>query len=120
MAASAFIEVLILETEAGEIPAIRATCRTPLPAASSRLARCALVAEIGGLRFGFVGGGLQIQDDGDDDGELKQRKSHDAADRSREQPEHTHCRSPTWLRLFVILPWLTIPRGPFWLSAASC
>ena len=49
MAASAFIEVLILETDAGEIPAIRATCRTPLPAASSRLARCDLVAEIGGL-----------------------------------------------------------------------
>ena len=50
MAASAFIEVLILETDAGEMPAIRAISRTPLPAASSRLARCALVAEIGGRR----------------------------------------------------------------------
>ena len=49
LAASAFIEVLIPEADAGEIPAILATCRTPLPAASSRLARCALVAEIGGL-----------------------------------------------------------------------
>ena len=36
--ASAFIDVLILEAAAGEIPALRATCRTPLPDARNCLA----------------------------------------------------------------------------------
>jgi hypothetical protein len=38
LAVSVFIEFLILQADAGEIPADRATCRTPLPAANSRFA----------------------------------------------------------------------------------
>ena len=45
---SPFIEVLILEADVGEIPANRATCRTPLPAANSRFAFSTLMVAIRG------------------------------------------------------------------------
>ena len=48
MAASAFIEVLILETDAGEMPAIRAISRTPLPAARNCFAFSTFGLAIGG------------------------------------------------------------------------
>ena len=48
IAASAFIEVLILETDAGEMPANRAISRTPLPAMRNCLAFST---------FGLVSGG---------------------------------------------------------------
>ena len=48
MAASAFIEVLILETDAGEMPASRAISRTPLPAARNCFAFSTFSLAIGG------------------------------------------------------------------------
>ena len=48
MAASAFINVLILQADAGEIPANRATCRTPLPAARNCFAFSTFGLAIGG------------------------------------------------------------------------
>ena len=47
--ASLVIEVLILEADAGEIPAILATCRTPLPDAKNCLAFSTFGLAIGGL-----------------------------------------------------------------------
>ena len=46
---SPVIEVLILDTDAGEIPAILATCRTPLPDARNCLAFSTFGFAIGGL-----------------------------------------------------------------------
>jgi hypothetical protein len=46
---SLVIEVLILDTDAGEIPAILATCRTPLPDARNCLAFSTFGFAIGGL-----------------------------------------------------------------------
>ena len=46
---SPIIEVLILDTDAGEIPAILATCRTPLPAARNCFAFSTFGFAIGGL-----------------------------------------------------------------------
>ena len=46
---SPVIKVLILDTDAGEIPAILATCRTPLPDARNCLAVSTFGFAIGGL-----------------------------------------------------------------------
>ena len=43
------MEVLILDTDAGDIPAILATCRTPLPDARNCLAFSTFGFAIGGL-----------------------------------------------------------------------
>ena len=49
LVASALIEVLILETDAGEIPAIRGNLSHALTSSQFCLALSTLVAEIGGL-----------------------------------------------------------------------